>query len=430
MAENKKLDAREIISELFDEGSFIEIGEPSSSVITGIGTIDGASVYSFVQDMNERSGAVSAVSAAKIKRLYDSAVQNGSPVAAFYNSKGGDINEGAALLDAFGGITSDITRLSGVVPQISVVTGLCTGVLAAACRMADFVIMTNDSELFLNGSGDSNAAKSGIADIIVKDSAEAVETVKKLIKILPQNNLEPAGNDYYEINDAEISADLKGADLVGAVADIESLIELNADRGISSYTALGSLNWHTTGFVVTNKDGNSGMLTADDCSKIAGFVNVCDAFSIPVVTVIDTEGFESGSNVRDAAKLAQVYGSASSSRISLVTGNAVGAAFIALGSLRSGTDFLMAYENAVISPVNPKAAAVLLNADKMTADNINSLTKEYIESEAGARSLLTKGYIDRIIAPEETRKALLSALEMTVSKRVSAPNRKHINIKF
>lgn len=253
--EGTECDARNRLVSLFDEDSFVELDKfVSSNVITGYGQINGAFVYAFAEDPKIGSGGMTGAAASKILKIYSMAVKNGSPVVAVYNSNGGDVQEGNSLLAAYGRIVSQITKLSGVVPQVSVVAGVCAGASAMLCCMSDIVIMTEDSELFITppfvaddgkiaGAGKAeNAAKSGVASIIVKDMDEAVQKVKSLISILPQNNLELGGNDLFIKNEDEISPGLKGEDMAKAIADIYSLIEIGADFGDASYTALGSIN--------------------------------------------------------------------------------------------------------------------------------------------------------------------------------------------
>ena len=278
-------------------------------------------------------------------------------------------------LGAYGEIAKMSAALSGAVPQIAVVDGLCAGTAAMIACMADVVIMTEKSELFMTapftaddktaGAGTAeNAAKSGVAAILAKDSDEAIAKAKQLLSVLPANNLETAGNDYYMENDAAVSADLKGIELISSVADKESVIELYKQFGTSAVTAIGSLNWRTAGFVATN---NGAKLTADDSAKIARFVTLCDAYSIPVVTFVDSEGFEKSSaaelagSIRDSAKLAQAYASATTAKIAVVTGKAYGSAYVALASTAAGSDFTFAWEGAVIAPTTPEAAVVFYN---------------------------------------------------------------------
>ncbi len=441
--------ARERIESLFDAESFVETGKfvgsggETASVITGYGLVDGATVYAFSQDISVKGGAVNKAAALKLSKLYSMAVKNGCPVVGIYDSKGGDITEGSVMLDSYAYITKSAAKLSGVVPQISLVAGICAGTAAMIASMADFTVMTEKAEFFMTapfvseddsfkGAGTSaNAAKSGTAAIIAKDDKAAVEEVKKLIRILPSNNLELSGNDYYADNDADITADLKADAMIKAIADKNSVIELYKDFGNASYTALGSISWKTVGFVATDKADEK--LSADDCSKIARFVSFCDAFSIPVVTVLDSAGIggtqaaELSGSVRDAAKLAQIYASATTAKIALVTEKAYGSAYCAIVP---ANDMVIAYENSVISAADPKAAVIFLRGDELDGSNEAKLIEEYKDNEASVFTLAATGSIDRVIDPADTRTALLSALDTLEGKRVHAPQRKHINFVY
>ena len=426
--------ANKLIS-LFDEDSFVELGKfvgangEKTGVVSGYGYVDGAVVYAYAQDTSVNAGAVNTAAALKIKKVYELALKNGAPVIGIFDSKGGDIKEGMSA------------ALSGAVPQIAVVDGLCAGTAAMIACMADVVIMTEKSELFMTapftaddktaGAGTAeNAAKSGVAAILAKDSDEAIAKAKQLLSVLPANNLETAGNDYYMENDAAVSADLKGIELISSVADKESVIELYKQFGTSAVTAIGSLNWRTAGFVATN---NGAKLTADDSAKIARFVTLCDAYSIPVVTFVDSEGFEKSSaaelagSIRDSAKLAQAYASATTAKIAVVTGKAYGSAYVALASTAAGSDFTFAWEGAVIAPTTPEAAVVFLNG--VSEDNAKQ-AQEYADNEADAFTAAANGYVDRVITAEDTKSALTSAIEATSSKRVVTPAKKHVNFVY
>ena len=398
-------DARKKLNALFDEDSFNELDKFLSadgavgSVVSGYGTVNGATVYAYAQDVSVKGGAVDKSAALKIKKLYELAAKNGAPVVAVFDSKGGDINEGMEVLADYG----DIIKASA----------------------ADVCVMAEDAELFLNapfntpdgkleGAGKAaNAAKSGVADILAKDDAEAIAKAKKLAAILPANNISLAGNDDFAENDAAVSASMKGADLVAALADKNSTVELGAEFGTAAYTAFASVNWATVAFVATDK---AAKLTAADCAKIARFVQLADVFSIPVVTVVNTEGFEASSaaelagSVRDAAKLAQVYASATTTKINLITGKAIGAAYAAFDS----ADISYAWEKAVIAPMSPEAVKVFMGEEADT-------------TPFKAASL---GMIDGVIAAEDTKQAVASAVDLCSSKRVAAPTRKHVNFVF
>ena len=438
--------ANKLIS-LFDEDSFVELGKfvgangEKAGVVSGYGNVDGAVVYAYAQDISVNAGAVDTAAALKIRKVYELALRNGAPVVGIFDSKGGDIKEGMKTLGAYGEIAKMSASLSGAVPQIAIVDGLCAGTAAMIACMADVVIMTEKSELFMSapftaddkteGAGTAvNAAKSGVAAILAKDSAEAIAKAKQLVSVLPANNLETAGNDYFTENDAVVSAGLKGIELINATADKDSVIELYKEFGDSSVTAIASLNWRTVGFVATN---NGAVLTAADSAKISRFVTLCDAYSIPVVTFVDSEGFEKSNaaelagSIRDSAKLTQAYASATTAKIAVITGNAYGSTYVALASTAAGSDFTFAWEDAVISPVSPEAAVTFLNG---ASDNTAEQAKEYAENEADAFTAAANGYVDRVITAEDTKSALTSAIEAASSKRVLSPAKKHINFVY
>lgn len=436
--------ARQRLNALFDEDSFVELDKfITAGAVTGYGLIDGAPAYAFSQDISVKGGAMTASTAAKIEKIYDMAVKNGAPVIGIYDSKGGDISEGVAMLNAYAKMAEASAKLSGVVPQISLVAGLCAGTAAMIACMADFVVMTEKAEFFMTapfvaedgnkeGAGTAlNAAKSGTAAIVAKDEDSAIAEVKKLIRILPSNNLDISGNDYYAENDADVLASLKGETMVKAIADKDSVTELYADFGTASFTALASVSWKTVGFVATDKTASK--LTAEDSVKIARFVSFCDAFSIPVVTILDSEGFSGGTaaelsgSVRDAAKLAQVYASATTQKLTIITDKAYGSTYSAIAP---ASDMVFAYDSSIIAPVAPKTAVIFLKGDELNGSNEAQLISEYEEEEASAFAAAYKGGVDRIIDPSETRAAILSAIDAFAGKRVSAPQRKHINFVY
>ena len=423
--------ARKKLAALYDEDSFTELDKflssdgAQSSVAAGYGTVNGATVYAYAQDVSVKGGAVDRSSALKIKKIYELAAKNGAPVVGFFDSKGGDIGEGMEVLADYGDIIKASAAISGVVPQIAVITGICAGAAAVIASMADVTIMTEKAELFLTapfntpdgkleGAGKAvNAAKSGVADILAKDDEDAVAKARKLASVLPANNISLAGNDDFTENDAAVSASMKGAELVAALSDKNSVIELGAEFGSAAYTAFASINWATAAFVAMDR---AAKLTAADCAKIARFVQLADVFSIPVVTLINTEGFEPSSgaelagSVRDAAKLAQIYASATTVKINLITGKAYGAAYAAFHS----ADVSFAWENAEIAPMNPEAAKVFMGGEVDT-------------TPFRAAAL---GMVDGVISAEDSKQAVSSAVELCSGKRVAAPTRKHANFVF
>lgn len=423
-------DARKRLAAFFDDESFTELDKflsadgETSSVAAGCGAVLGTTVYAFAQDVSVKGGAVNKSAALKIKRVYELAAKNGSPVVGFFDSKGGDINEGMAVLGDYGDIMKAAAKISGVVPQIAVVTGVCAGCAAMIASMADVVIASEKSELFLTapfnnadgklaGAGSAeNAAKAGVVQILAKDADDAAAKAKELISVLPENNLGVGCCFDAEDNDAAVTASLKGADIAAAVAQKGTVIEFGAKFGTAAFTALGAVNGTTTAFVATDK---AAKLTSADCAKIARFVQFADIFSIPVVTVIDTEGFEGssaaelGGSVRDCARLAQVYATATTVKINLISGKAFGAAFAAFDS----ADMSYAWENAQIAPMSPEAGKAFMG-------------EELVTSPFAAASL---GMIDGVIDAGDTRAAVSAALAMCGSKNVNT-QRKHANFAF
>lgn len=423
-------DARKRLSAFFDEGSFTELDKflsadgEVSSVIAGCGTVLDMAVYAFAQDVSVKGGAVNKSAALKIKKVYELAAKNGSPIVGFFDSKGGDINEGMAVLCDYGDIMKASAKISGVVPQVAVVTGVCAGCAAMTASMADIVIVSEKSELFLTapfnnadgklaGAGSAeNAAKAGVVQILVKDADAAVAKARDLVAILPDNNLGVGYIDGAPDNDTAITASLKGAELAAAVVQKGTLVELGEKFGTAAFTALGAFGGDTVAVVST---GKAAKLTSADCAKIARFVQFADLFSIPVVTLVDTEGFEGSSaaelsgSVRDCARLAQVYATATTVKVNIVTGKAFGAAFAAFNS----ADLSYAWENAQIAPMNPEAGKVFMG-------------EELVTNPFAAASL---GMIDGVIDPADTRETISAALGMCVSKNVNT-QRKHANFAF
>ncbi len=424
-------DARKRLTALFDEGTFRELDKFMSvdgelcSVVAGYGTVMGATCYAYAQDVSVKGGAVNKSAALKIKKIYELAAKNGAPIVAVFDSKGGDINEGMAVLSAYGDIVKASAAVSGVVPQVAVVCGVCAGAAAMLASMADVTIMTEKAELFMTapfnapdgklaGAGTAaNAAKAGVCDILAKDDAEAMAKAKKLVAVLPANNISLAGNDDFAENDAVISAGMSGKDVAAAIADKNSVVELGAEFGTAAYTAVASLNWATVALVATD---NAEKLTAADCAKIARFVQLADVFSIPVITIVDTEGFAASSeaelsgSVRDCAKLAQVYASATTVKVNLIKGKAFGAAYAAFDS----ADITYAWEGAQIAPMAPEAAKVFMGE----------------EIETSPFNAAALGMIDGVIAAEDTKEAIASAADLCAGKRVASPSRKHVNFVF
>jgi acetyl-CoA carboxylase carboxyltransferase component len=335
-----------------------------------------------------------------------------------------------------------MSNLSGVVPQIAVVAGVCSGTSALLAESADFTIITKDAELYCAPnanikSSSENAVSNGTAALCADDDNSAVQAAKELLAKLPLNNLSPI-----PMYDFELPASAFGknaAEQAQAVFDGESVTELYAGFGKASYTALATLGGATVGVAATNKTADK--LTSDDCTKIARFVRTCDAYAIPVITFVDTEGFagdtetEAAGAVKSMAKLAHAYAEATTIKISVVVGNAYGPAFITLAGKGANADLTYACDDAVIAPLNPITAAEFFSHDELKgAEDVKAkraeLAAKYSYEEGSAAVAAQKGCVDGIIAKAQLRDTLINSVEILAGKRISRLPKKHSNIQL
>lgn len=450
---DKNSKARTRLTSLFDADSFVELddflmaGENTAGVVAGYGLIEGGVVYAFSQDVTVDSGAVSKEHAKKIKKVYELASKTGCPIVSIFDSNGAKLAEGNAMLNAYSEMLMWSNNLSGVVPQISVVLGTCSGVSSMLAASSDYVIMSKEAELFMtapfitNANGDKNpnagtaenAAIGGVASVVCENDDDSLAKTRQLISMLPQNNLAELPLFDFEETNAAVDVDGCPKDIVKAVADQESTIELNAEYGKGIYTFLGTISGVTAGFVTTS---NTNPIDLDTCSKAARFVKTCDAYNIPVVTFIDTIGFDKTSdvkNVREISKLASAYAEATTAKISVVTGKAFGSAYIALGSKNSNSDITVAWPTAQISALAPDTAVEFLWSDRLKGvDNAKTahdkLVKEYIDTVASPFEAAKDGYIEKVIAPQNTRATIINMLDMLAGKRESKFPKKHATL--
>lgn len=445
--------ARERLTALFDPDTFVEIdtyvsaGENGAGVIAGYGCVEGSTVYAYAQDITADSGAMSVAHANKIRKIYDYALKNGCPVVAVYDSKGAKITEGNAMLSAYGQILQAANNLSGVVPQIAVVLGTCGGASALLAASADFVIASKEGELFLTapavakasceggcdiGSA-SYAADYGLVNVLTEDEASAIKEARKLLSILPLNNLSAA--PLYEY--AEPAALADGADakaVIASIADADSVTEISERFAPAVVTAFGTVAGSCVGFVATNKAADA--LNTAACDKASHFIKVCDAYGIPVVSLIDTDGFKRTACpvlIKEGAALANVYAEATCAKINVITGNAIGAAYIALAGTNANADVTFAWPNAVISALPVETAVEFSMTGRMAGcDDAKAaraaLEAEYADEIAGAFAAAKDGYITNVIAPADTRAQIITALDMLSGKRVSKLPKKHTTL--
>ncbi len=442
--------ANERLRLLFDGGSFTELDalrlekDDPAAVICAHGYVEGQAVCAFAQCPDVNSGVMGRHTAGKIRRLYSLAAKTGTPVIGIYDSNGVYVDGTADSLTAYGKLIAAAAKLSGVVPQISVIAGVCAGSAALMAASADFVLMTEEAELYLTPPFDSgaekpeSAAKAGIAAAVCADDAAVMEKAKAILRMLPSNNL--AGAPVTEFDEPETACTSGGSGCIcKSIADAESVIPLYKEFGSSAGTALATVRGMTVGFVTTCR--SDAALTADDAAKMARFVRTCDAFSIPVITVVDTVGFaadndaaKSGS-LRAMTQLCGTYAEATTVKIALIKGEACGAAFSAIAGRGAGSDYVIAWDEAAIAPMRPESAVEFLWHDRLKgAENAalkrSELAKEYKQTLASAEKAAQLGAVDAVISPAQTRQAVCDALDMLEGKRVSGMPKKHSNIPF
>ena len=403
-AEIASTSAYKTITEFFDADSFTEIdafaksGEGFAEVVAGFGTVEGMPVYAFAQNSDICGGAMSKAQAAKLKKVYDLALKTGAPVVGFYDSVGGRLMQGNELLAGCGQVLNSAAAVSGAVPQISVVLGTCLGTNALHAASAEY------------------NAEHGIASVVAKDSAEAVAKAKELVLYLPSNNLNTAPESFEE-EPADCDC------IVGSTVDGGSVYKLFDNYGKDAKVRLARLGGSVVGIVKTN----GGVLSCSATTKIAKFVRFCDAFSLPILTFVDCKGFES---IKSAAKAASAYAEATTVKISVVYGQAVGSGYIALAGTGANADMVYALPQAVIYAVNVEAAAFILAADAMNVPvaEQKAVAEKFAAENLSAFNAAQNGYVDGIVEQQDLRKTLISALDMLAGKRVPTVAKKHSTI--
>lgn len=433
-AANAQTKAYQRLQLLFDEGTFVEIdsftksGDGRAEAAAGFGSVDGCPVYAFAQNSDVEGGAMSKAQAAKICKVYELAEKTGAPVVGIYDSIGARLNESCEMLAAYGDVMLKANNLSGVVPQIAVIAGPCLGASSMIAAAADVVIMSEDGQFALQTNGEGGdlkeASESGLVHLTAKDDKEAVAKARELITLLPSNNLSGAPITDFADSAAETDGE-SGASIIAAVMDQDSFIEFQAGFGAGFIAGLAKLGGNTVGVVASEKKTADGKA----CEKAARLVRFCDAFAIPVITFVNAESF---CCIKAACKLTNAYAEATTAKISVITGEAYGAVYMALAGAAAGVDVAYAWPTASISALNPTTAAVMLWSDKLkgssnpTADRAK-LIAEYKDQEACPFKAAGDGFVQDVIEPSETRLKLYAALDMLAGKRVTRLPKKHAN---
>lgn len=408
------------LEQFFDPGTFVEIdrlmqdnGKPVP-VIGGYGLVNESPVYAFAQDRTVCSGAVGKVHAAKIKTVYRLAAQNGAPVVGLFDSDGARLGEGIDAMDAIAEIQATANDLSGVVPQIAVVLGACIGSSALIAAAADVVVAVKDADYYLN-VGDENSK----ADVNAETADEAIAKARELLSYLPANNLAVAPL-FETVNPAAVD----GTDAAAIVADADSLLKLYDD----DVAAFARVNGSACGIITLTGDP-IGCCAA---SRAARFMRLCDSFSLPVITVVDAAGFK---GLPCASKITQAYAEATTAKLTLVTGKAYGAVYVAVAGKFAGADAVLAWPDASISPLAPETAIHIVWKDRLSemndpAKDRKALAEEYRKTCCNAEAAAAQGAVTDIVLPEQTRERVAAFLEMLSGKRVSKLPKKHVNIRL
>ena len=467
--------ASQRIASLLDENSFVEIGAlvtarntdfnlkqtetPSDGVVTGYGVIDGNLVYVYSQDASVLGGSVGEMHAKKIAKLYDLAMKTGAPVIGLIDSAGLRLQEAADALNAFGEVYMKQTLASGVIPQITAIFGNCGGGLALVPTLTDFTFMeSKKAKLFVNApnalagneiskcdtsAADFQSEKAGIVDAVAEE-AEIFAEIRELINMLPSNNEDT--DSYVECADDlnRVCADLANcvgdtAIALANIADDNYFFETKRHYAKEMVTGFIKLNGVTVGCVanrteVYNEEGEVAekfepVLTVRGAKKAADFVTFCDAFEIPVLTLTNVKGFEATTcaekNIaREVAKLTYAFANATVPKVNVVIGKAFGSAYVTMNSKAIGADMVFAWDSAEIGTMEAKLAAKII-CNGQGADKIDECAKEYAALQNNVVSAAKRGYVDTIIAAEDTRKFVIGAFEMLFTKREDRPAKKH-----
>ena len=477
-----KLTARERIEILFDDDSFEEwdifvehrctdfgMQEktiPGDGVVTGYGTINGRLVFIYSQDFTVFGGSLSEAHAEKICKVVDQAMKVGAPVIGINDSGGARIQEGVASLGGYAEVFQRNVLASGVVPQISLIMGPCAGGAVYSPAITDFILMVEDSSyMFVTGpdvvktvtheevtaedlgGALTHTTRSGVADLSFANDADALLMTRRLINFLPSNNRDrpPHRSTDDSLTRAEQSLDTLVPDnpsqpydikeVIAKVVDEGDFFELQSDYAKNLVTGFGRMEGGTVGFVANQPMVLAGCLDINASIKGARFVRFCDAFNIPIVTLVDVPGFmpgtaqEYGGIIKHGAKLLYAYAECTVPKVTIITRKAYGGAYDVMASKHLRGDVNLAWPSAEIAVMGPKGAVeIIFREEAKNPDTIEARTEEYRGKFANPFVAGRRGYIDDVIFPRDTRKRVCRSLAMLREKKLKNPWKKHGNI--
>ena len=475
------------ILDLVDNDSFAEIDQNiihqcqnfdmnqktiyGDGVITGFAKINERDIYLFSHDAVFLGGALGTAFAKKVCKVMELANQNGCPLIGLNESSGARIQEGVSSLAGYADIFYKNVKLSGVVPQISLILGPCAGGAVYSPALTDFVIMVNkQSYMFITGpdvvksvTGETVSFEelggalmhnqdSGVAHLIANSDEEAFSLCQTLLSYLPSNNLElppfievgdeaiPASSNFLdELIPNDPSKSYNMIEVIKAIVDFEELFEISSFFAPNIITAFARIGGNTVGVVANQPNYLAGVLDINASVKGARFIRFCDAFNIPILTFVDVPGYLPGTNqerngiIRHGAKLLYAYCEASVAKLTVITRKAYGGAYDVMGSKNVGADFNIAWPNAEIAVMGASGAVnILYRKELSNSKNPAILKDELIENYQNCFSnpyvAAEQGFVDTVIQPSSTRNLLINLLKINQNKRIPLPNRKHGNI--
>ncbi len=436
-------EARAQIASLFDENTFLETAaytkrgfsdffttETSAElegVITGYGAVDGKLTFAFIEDIDRMGGAIDDRHAKKITELYELAIKNGAPIIGVFNSNGANVFEGTSSLAAYGRIISAINRASGIIPQIAYVAGKCIGTASAIASMFDVIVKAEKASLYV-----SSPDLTGLTDAqsaIVSFTGEPTDCcsyIRSLVSFLPSNSSigiqirDCADNLNRMLGELDFSGEALAA--ISVIADNGLFYELGAGYGSALSTVFTTIGGIKCAVVASSYSHDKGKLNRDAAKKVARFVNLCDRFNLPIITLVDSLGLAIDKGNEDSfapelARLAFAYASAACPKISVIMGHAIGAAFVLLGSKSLGADIVYALENSEIGALSADSG-VAFAWDKYITEQTtrDELIAEWKSSVSSVANAAASGEIDDIITTNELRARICSALLMLSGK--------------
>jgi acetyl-CoA carboxylase carboxyltransferase component len=467
-----KATARDRIEMLLDEGSFVELDVfathrahgfgmedrriPGDGVVAGFGEIDRRPVAVYAYDATVFGGSLGEVTAEKIVKVQELALRNRVPIIGINDSGGARIQEGVVALAGYADIFYRNVRSSGVIPQISVIAGPCTGGAVYSPAITDFIfIVAGQGYMFITGpelgGGDVHGATSGVAHFLPGSEQECAEGVRKLLSFLPSSNNErppfvPTTDDL-ERADVELQTIVPEApnkpydmrEVVSRVLDNREFLEVQPFFAKNIVTGLGRLGGHVVGIVGNQPKVLAGAIDINASVKAARFIRFCDAFGIPIVSFVDVPGYlpgrdqEHGGIIRHGAKLLYAYAEATVPKLAVITRKNYGGAYTVMSPKQMGADLNLAWPTAEIAVMGPEAAVNIIYKRELAAApdkaaKRKELVADYTARFANPYVAAERGYIDDVIEPRETRRELIRGLQLCLRKTVERPPRKHGNI--